>query len=98
MRLLLIGKLEGHVAAAGKIALARGAKVAQADDIATGLKALRSGQGADLVMVDIRLDVAELITSLRDERISIPVVACGIGSDPSAAVAAIRAGAKEYVN
>ncbi|MDJ0948518.1 MAG: sigma-54 dependent transcriptional regulator [Alphaproteobacteria bacterium] len=97
MRLLIIGSLEGHITAAGKIALARGAKVAQADDIASGLNALRSGQGADMVMIDVKLDIADFIASLQAERITIPVVACGIGSDAPTAVAAIKAGAKEYV-
>ena len=97
MRLLIIGTLDGHIAQAGQIALSRGALVAQVDDIESGLHALRSGQGADMIMVDVRLDIGALIESLVAERINVPVVACGIGSDTSSAVAAIRAGAREYV-
>ena len=97
MRLLIIGSLKGHFGAASKIALARGAKVMQVDDIDSGLNALRSGHGADLVMIDVTLEVRRLIDSLKAERISVPVVACGIGNDTPAAVAAIRAGAKEYL-
>ena len=97
MRLLIIGSLAGQVGAAGKIALSRGAKVAQADDIESGLKALRDGQGADLVMIDVSLDVASLIESLNGERITVPVVACGVGTDTRSAVRAIKAGAKEYI-
>jgi DNA-binding NtrC family response regulator len=48
-------------------------------------------------MVDVRLDVGTLVTSLRAERFHITVVACGIGADTGAAVRAIKAGAKEYV-
>ena len=48
-------------------------------------------------MVDVTLAVAQLIQSLELERISVPVVACGVGNDTQAAVHAIRAGAKEYV-
>ncbi len=33
MRLLIVGPLEGQLGTAGKIAMARGAKVAHADDI-----------------------------------------------------------------
>jgi DNA-binding NtrC family response regulator len=84
-------------AGAGKIALERGAKVAHVDDIEGTLTALRSGQGADLVMVDVKLDIARLCTSLTSERICVPVVACGIGASPEIAADAIRAGAKEYV-
>ncbi len=97
MRLLIIGSLEGQVGSASKIAMSRGATVTQADSIASGLGFLRSGKGADLVMIDVKLDVAALIQGLKSERISVPVVACGIGSDTPAAVRAIKAGAKEYI-
>jgi DNA-binding NtrC family response regulator len=97
MRLLIIGSLEGHITAASKIAMARGAKVTQVDDIVSGLNALRAGQGAELVMVDIELDIAFLVTSLASERIAVPVVACGLYNDAAAAVSAIKAGAKEYI-
>ncbi|HLF58772.1 MAG TPA: sigma-54 dependent transcriptional regulator [Alphaproteobacteria bacterium] len=97
MRLLIIGSLKGHFGGASKIAMARGAKVMQVDDIDSGLNALRSGHGAELVMIDVSLDVRRLTDSLRAERINVPVVACGIGNDTPAAVSAIRAGAKEYL-
>jgi DNA-binding NtrC family response regulator len=97
MRLLILGPLEGYISTAGKIALSRGASVAHADDIERGLAALRSGQGADLLMMDVKLDIARMIESLRQERINVPVVACGIGADADAAVRAIKAGAKEYI-
>ena len=97
MRLLIVGTLDGHIATAGRIALDKGAKVAHVDSGAAALDALRSGQGADLVMVDVKLDVGELIDALNAERIFVPVVACGIGNDSRAAVKAIKAGAKEYV-
>ncbi len=97
MRLLIIGSLNGQFGAASKIAMDRGAKVAHAADIDAALQALRSGQGADLAMADVGLDIARLVDSLAAERINLPVVACGTESDADAAVAAIRAGAKEYV-
>ena len=97
MRLLIIGSLDGHITAAGKIAMDRGAKVAHVQSIPSGLTQLRSGQGADLVMIDVKLDIANLVSSLKNERIHVPVVACGIGTSADNAVAAIKAGAKEYV-
>ncbi|HYB11455.1 MAG TPA: sigma 54-interacting transcriptional regulator, partial [Alphaproteobacteria bacterium] len=97
MRLLIIGSLDGYIGAAGKIALARGAKVSHASDVESGLNAIRAGHGAELVMVDVKQDLRRFIDSLKAERISIPVVACGIGTDSNAAVAAIKAGAKEYI-
>ena len=97
MHLLIIGTLDGQIGAASQIAMSRGATVAQSDDIQGGLRALRSGQGADLVMIDVRLDVGALVRGLQTERITVPVVACGIGADTQAAVRAIKAGAKEYI-
>jgi two-component system response regulator FlrC len=97
MRLLIVGTMEGPIAVAGKIAHQRGAKVSHIDTISGAMAVLRGGQGIDLVMIDVRFDVADLVTQIQQERINIPVVACGLGNDADAAVKAIRAGAKEYV-
>jgi two-component system, response regulator FlrC len=97
MRLMIVGTLEGYITAAGKIALQRGAKVSHADSIDKALNALRGGQGADLVMIDVKFDIGRFIDSLKAERITVPVIACGIGTDAAGAVRAIRAGAKEYI-
>ena len=97
MRLIIFGTLNGQIGAATRIALQRGAKVIQVEDIEQGLNTLRTGRGADLAMIDVSLDVKLLVESLKNERINLPVVACGIGNDARAAVAAIRAGAKEYL-
>jgi len=97
MRLLIVGPLNGEIGTASRMAMQRGAKVSQVGDIDAALHALRQGQGADLLMIDVRLDVARMVQNLASERFSLPVVACGIGSDARAAVAAIRAGAKEYL-
>ncbi|HEV7367928.1 sigma-54 dependent transcriptional regulator [Arenibaculum sp.] len=97
MRLLIVGLLEGYISEAGRIAHQRGAKVSHTDSVEKALDALRGGRGADLVMIDVKFDVARLVDSLKAERINTPVVACGIGTDAQAAVRAIRAGAKEYI-
>jgi two-component system response regulator FlrC len=97
MRLLIVGPLEGYISAAGKIAIARGAAVAHVDNIERALAALRGGQGADLLMMDVKLDIGRMVESLRQERINIPVIACGVAADVGAAVRAIKAGAKEYI-
>lgn len=97
MRLMIIGQLEGHISTAGKIALQRGAKVAHCEDTETALGALRNGKGADLVMIDVKQRIGPFIETLKAERIAVPVVACGIGTDARAAVKAIQDGAKEYV-
>ena len=96
MRLLMIGRLNGELITASKIAMQRGAAVTQADAVPQGLTVLRA-RGADLIMIDVGLPIRELVTALEGERIRTPVVACGVSADASAAVAAIRAGAKEYI-
>ncbi len=97
MRVLIIGNLNGQIGAASKIAMGRGAKVQIAESIDDGLNAVRGGRGADVALIDVGLDIKRLVDSLKTERISLPVVACGVGADARTAVAAIRAGAKEYL-
>jgi len=97
MRLLIVGALEGQLSEATKLAMEGGAKVAHAPSIDIALASLRSGRGADLLLVDVMMNIGELIAALEGERISIPVVACGVETNASAAVNAIRAGAKEYI-
>ena len=97
MRLMMIGSLNGQISTAGKIAIGRGAKVMHTEDIEQAMGALRSGRGADLIMMDVKLDIAALIQQLKAERFVIPVVACGINTDAASAVRAIKAGAKEYI-
>ena len=97
MRLLIIGSLGGQIGAASQIAMSRGAKVMQVDNIEAALQLLRAGEGADLLMIDVQEEIRTLVDSLQSERISVPVVACGIGNDTESAVRAIKAGAKEYI-
>src|SRR5216684_983928 len=97
MRLLTIAALEGQLAAATKIAADSGASAIHADRIDTAVAMLRSGQDADLLMVDIAIDIRGLVVRLDAERIHVPIVACGTHDDTPAAIAAIDAGAKEYI-
>ncbi|QQR37234.1 sigma-54-dependent Fis family transcriptional regulator [Devosia oryziradicis] len=97
MRLLIIGALEGQLSEATKMAMNGGAKVAHAPSVEIALAALRAGRGADLLLVDVVMDIGGLIAGLEAERIAIPVVACGVEANAAAAVNAIRAGAKEYI-
>ena len=97
MRLLIIGTLEGQLTQASKLAMDGGAKVAHASSIDIALASLRSGKGADLLLVDVMIDIPSLLAGLKAEHIHIPVVACGTQTNAAAAVNAIRAGAKEYI-
>ncbi len=96
MRLLIIGRLNGELITASKIAMNRGAAVTNAESLAQGLAVLRA-KGADLIMIDVALAIRDLVTALAEERIRTPVIACGVATDAKAAVAAIQAGAREYI-
>jgi DNA-binding NtrC family response regulator len=97
MRLLIVGTLKGQLTTATKIAMDRGAAVTHAESIEQALAVLRSGKGADLLMVEVAVDIRALVEKLEAERIHVPIVACGIENNARAAVAAIHAGAKEYI-
>ena len=97
MRLLVVGRLSGQLSTAVKMAMAAGAKVSHVDTVAKATHVLRSGAGADLLMVEYDLDIAALIAANEAERICVPVVAFGVNADARGAANAIRAGAKEYI-
>src|SRR5437870_9641213 len=97
MRLLIVGTLHGQLTLATKLAMDKGATVTHAESAEQALKVLRAGRGADLLMVDVAIDIRALVVSLEAEHIHVPLVACGTATDARAAVAAIHAGAKEYI-
>jgi DNA-binding NtrC family response regulator len=96
MRLLIVGSLSGQLTAATKLAMDKGAAVTHAENPDQALKVLR-GRGADLLMVDVAINIRQLAENLNREHICVPIVACGTNNDARAAVAAIHAGAKEYI-
>ena len=97
MRVLIIGSLSGDLGQAARIAIGRGAKLDQADGLDAALSRLRADARVDVVLCELSHDIGRLIRSMTGERILVPVVACGSGNDPDAAVAAIQAGAREYL-
>lgn len=97
MRLIIIGDLEGQMGAASKIAKDRGAKVTLYSTLDMTLDAIRKGNGGELILVDVKDDIETLVSSLRNEHIHIPVVACGFETNTREAVKAIKAGAMEYI-
>ncbi|MGW9331998.1 sigma-54-dependent transcriptional regulator FlbD [Bosea sp. NPDC055594] len=96
MRLIIVGSLKGQLITAAKIAVSQGAAVTHAESAEQALAVLRA-KGGDLLMVDVEQPIARLIAALEVERIRTPLVACGTSTDARAAVAAIQAGAREYV-
>src|SRR5947208_1939260 len=96
MRLLIVGTLKGQLTSATKMAMDRGAAVTHAETIDQALAVMR-GRGADLLMVEVALDIGDLVARLALEHIHVAIVACGVENNARAAVEAIHAGAKEYI-
>ena len=97
MRLLLVGDARPEVATAARLAAAGGAAVRHLATLDAGLEQLRSGRGADLLLLDAGCDIAGALARLAAERIFLPVVAYGVACPPELAAAAIRAGAREFL-
>ena len=97
MRVLIIGSLAGELGQAARIAIARGARLEQADDADTALARLRTDARVDLVLCDVVHDVGAVVRALSAERMAVSVVACGTGDDAEAAAQAIRDGAREFL-
>ena len=96
LRLILAGGRVPELRQAARLAQEAGAQVRLADYAAEAL-AFARGVGADLLLADIGCDVPLLIAALRRERIAIPVLACGVDAPALAAVAAVRAGAIDFL-
>ncbi len=96
-RLIIIGAGNSQITEASRMAQQQGARVTLAPSIDATLDLLRTGKGAELVLIEAGMDVKRLVTALAEERIVIEVAAYGIDVDAKAAAAAIRAGAKEFI-
>jgi len=53
-----------------------GASVTHAEATEQAMAVLRSGKGADLLLVDVALDIRDLVMRLEAEHIHVPIVAC----------------------
>jgi two-component system, NtrC family, response regulator HydG len=95
-RLLLVGHDRVEFRDAGRMAASAGAQVIMASTVEQALTMARK-EGADLALVDVGADIAGFIRQLRRERIGLPVIGCGVNCTADRAVAAIRAGAMDYV-
>lgn len=96
VRLLLLGPVGTELRLAGAMARDGGATVLFADTNARTLELARDGR-ADLILADVGGDVPGLIAALRAEKFALPVLGCGIDAPAGRAVAAVRAGAFDYL-
>ncbi|MDE2334586.1 MAG: sigma-54-dependent Fis family transcriptional regulator [Rhodospirillales bacterium] len=97
MRVLVLGSLATELGTAARMVRARGGGIVQADTEDAALAALRRDGTIGIVFADLARDLAGLIAALRAERIGVPVVACAVAARADEAVAAIRAGAREFL-
>lgn len=97
MQLLLLGKLNSEISKAIEIAQRKGARVILAESKEECLSIILAGKSADLILVDVNFDIASILSSLEAEKISANIVAYGQGATPKEVVAAIKAGAKEFI-
>jgi two-component system response regulator FlrC len=97
MRVLIVGAHSQEIGSAIQMAVQRGATLRHVLSPDVALDELRAGRGADLILIDVAADIARLIRALAAERIFLPVVAYGVRTDARAAVAAVKAGAKEFL-
>jgi two-component system, response regulator FlrC len=97
MRLLITGAPGGPFTAAAKIAINKGASVSHAHCGGQAMALLR-GCGVNLLMVEVGIDVRDIVHSMEAEHIHVPIVVCDTRIDVRAAVAAIHAGAREYIS
>ncbi|MEN3953265.1 sigma-54 dependent transcriptional regulator [Iodidimonas sp. SYSU 1G8] len=96
VRMLLVGTGSGEFRSAAEMARDQGAQVVTAGSVPDAMADLRAS-GADLVMIDVTLDVGAFLRQMALERMNVPVLACGIEAPAALAVGAIRAGARDYV-
>jgi len=97
MRVMIVGSLAGALGQAARIAMSKGAKLEHTDAPEAALAQLRNDPSIALVFCDLIHDIASFIGSLSAERIAVPVIACGVDAKADAAVASIRAGARDFL-
>jgi diguanylate cyclase (GGDEF)-like protein len=94
-RLLVVGRAPAEVVAEAATRL--GARVQHADDVDEAAATLRDRVAA-CVLLDGRGDAIDALRRLRDARADVPVVVLGAGDDPRLGVAAVQAGAQDYLH
>ncbi len=97
MRIMIVGALAGRLGEASRIARDAGAALEHADSVDQAIQAIGRGTHVEMVFCDVALPIATLLDYLRAQRHDIFVIACGTNAQADEAVAAIRAGAREYL-
>jgi DNA-binding NtrC family response regulator len=93
MRLLVVGAPRGQLTLAAQ----DGVDIVHADSVADALDLLSAACDADVVLIDAALAISDLVKGLETRPRHPPVIACGTHASAGIALAAIQAGASEYL-
>ncbi len=97
MRIMIVGTLSGRLGEASRLARDAGAALEHAETVDQAIRAIGRGAHVELVFCDVSQPITELLDYLRTQRHDIFVIACGTNAQADEAVAAIKAGAREYL-
>lgn len=97
MQLIVLGQINSEVTKAIEIAKRKSAKVLFVESIEDCLDCILSGKSADLLLIDVSFDIKQIADALLRARIATSIIAYGMNASPKEAVAAIKAGAKEFL-
>lgn len=96
MRIIVLGNLNGNMATAVAMANREGGRFVHADDLAAATTLMRS-EGVGLLLIAACMDIEQAIKELGNGGMAIPIMAFGLGEQPQAAAAALKAGARKYL-
>src|SRR5947208_1241292 len=97
MRLMVVGAPDGQLTLAARLAGQNGADTVHADGVVDAIRLVSAGCRADVILIDVALAVGDLVKALETIPRNLPVIACGTSTDAAIALAAIDAGASEYL-
>ncbi len=97
MRIMIVGALSGRLGEASILAREAGAQLDHAETVDLAMRALTRGANVELIFCDVALPIRDLLTFIRAQRHDIFVIACGTNAQADEAVAAIAAGAREFL-
>lgn len=98
MRILIVGTPDSPFAAAANLAIEKGAPVFQAKDREQAIAMLVAGFSINVLLAEVGSAIREIVHQLEVDQIPVPLVACDTRNDVRAAIAAMRAGAKECIS
>ena len=98
MNILVVGELSGYLTKVAHLFMDKGGHLNQVSTLDDAITSIRSGQSADITLVDVNQDIGSFIAKLKKEHLRTTVVGTGIGGTKKEKILkAIDAGAKEYI-